>query len=197
MFSAQTDTQLWDAFRTGDRLAFEAIYDRYVQVLYNYGCKLSSDGSLVQDLIQDLFIEIWNSRDRLGPTDSIKFYLFRSLRRKIARAAQKADQHDPLDAALPDHFGLCTDPEAELMDEQSAVQRKTQLERALGQLTRRQKEAIYLRFYQGLSYEEVAEVMALEMKSTYNLVSRTLEILRAHLKRSPLTTLALLTNLLG
>ena len=197
MFLTQTDTQLWDAFRTGDRLAFETIYDRYVQVLYSYGYKLSADGPLVQDLIQDLFIDIWNSRERLGPTDSIKFYLFRSLRRKLARAAQKAGQYDPLDDGQADYFGLSLDPESELIEDQSAVVRKAQLERALGQLTRRQKEAIYLRFYQGLSYEEVADVMALEMKSTYNLVSRTLEILRVHLKKTSLTALALLANLLG
>ncbi len=50
---------IWDKFKSGDQKAFEIIYNEYVDVLYAYGSKMTSDKSLVEDSIQDLFIDIY------------------------------------------------------------------------------------------------------------------------------------------
>ncbi len=61
------------------------LYKSHIEILYRYGHKLTTDTQLVEDSIQDMFIELWNSRKRLSDTDSIKYYLFRILRRKITQ----------------------------------------------------------------------------------------------------------------
>ncbi len=67
----------------GSRAAYTHIYVTYAPVLYNYGYKIAPDRSLIEDCIQDLFEHLLRSRSNLSPTDSIKFYLFKAMRRQI------------------------------------------------------------------------------------------------------------------
>ena len=176
------DGSLWKEFRQGSMEAFSAIYSTHVQALNNYGRKLTTDQKFVEDCIQDLFIEIWKSKENLGDTDSIKYYLLKSLRRKIIRQLP-GTQTLGLDAEENYHFDLSS-PETLIINEQTEAFQVKKLNEALKKLTRRQKEAIYLKFYQGLNFQEVSSVMSLGMKSTYNLISRSVEELRKHISKS-------------
>ncbi|CAG4990915.1 hypothetical protein DYBT9275_00639 [Dyadobacter sp. CECT 9275] len=85
-----TEQQLWGAVRQGDEHAFTVVFERYHGILYNYGSKLTADTALIEDAIQDVFIDIW--RLRAGLTEnisSIKFYLYRALRRRIRVTLEK------------------------------------------------------------------------------------------------------------
>ena len=86
------DLALWKAFKSGDEKAFMTIFDRSTKPMYNYGCKVIGDGELVKDAIQELFIEVWQTRSRLRDTDSIKFYLFKCLRRKLIKLKTKSEK---------------------------------------------------------------------------------------------------------
>ena len=81
--SDQADIFLWDNFRRGGKEAFEALYHLYVDQLYNYGMHIFLDRTVVEDSIQDLFLELWQRRQFLGDTDGLRFYLYKSLKRKI------------------------------------------------------------------------------------------------------------------
>src|SRR5687768_14856374 len=83
--SQREDIFLWDTFRRGGKDAFEALYHQYVDQLYNYGMHIILDRTVVEDSIQDLFLELWQRRQFLGDTDGIRFYLCKSLKRKILR----------------------------------------------------------------------------------------------------------------
>lgn len=93
--SDDSDSELWQKFREGSEDAYASIYEKFSPVLFSYGYRLSQDEDLVKDCIQDLFVNLWLSRRKLGATDSIKFYLFRSLRREIFRQGnnQKSYPH--------------------------------------------------------------------------------------------------------
>ncbi len=89
MLSKSQNTSLWNTFRQGDREAFQRIYELHARELVSYGYRITSNVQLIEDSLHDLFIELWQSRENLSETDSIKFYLFRSLRNKIQRAQQQ------------------------------------------------------------------------------------------------------------
>src|SRR6187402_1381298 len=76
---------LWLQLKSGDRDAFAAIYRLHSISLIAYGIRLCPDRDILKDQIQELFVELWNSRENLSPTDSVKFYLFRALRNKLIR----------------------------------------------------------------------------------------------------------------
>jgi RNA polymerase sigma factor (sigma-70 family) len=114
----------------------------------------------------------------LGATDSAKYYLYKSLRRKIFRQISDANKYLP-EALMEDYnFEMELSVETNLVSSQLMFEQKLFLEKALQNLTKRQSEAIYLRFYENLSYEEVASIMSLELRSVYNLIAKSIDALK-------------------
>lgn len=172
------DIKLWRAFRNSDRDALNEIYRRNIDVLYSYGAKITPDRALVEDSIQEIFITIWEKRHKVKETTSIKFYLFKSLKRRIFRNLKKTqkfgfqyDFSEPLLAAR-----LKAEPTTEQLDELTIKK----IHYSLNQLTNRQKEIVYLRFYAKLEFSEIAEVMELSVKATYKLLARAIQRLRGN-----------------
>ncbi len=176
-----SDTILWDSFRNGDAKAFGSIYHVYVQALYHYGCRLTSDKNLVEDAIQDMFIELWNRRSGLGDTDSIKFYLLKCLRRRLVKMISFVDA---VELTSDYHFEFTDSAEAELVAAQSKEYRMRELYDCLSSLTKREREAIYLKYYQSLSIEEISAMMSLSLKGTYNLLSKSIVALRKRISQT-------------
>ena len=174
------DLQLWLLLKQGDEDAFALLFDKYHTTLYNYGIKLSPGKPyLVEDAIQDLFVTLWQSRERLSDTTSIKYYLFRSLRRQIVRLLGK-------DALLerfeqPDFLSdRRQEPsiEMQLMESESEQYQLKVLRAALLELSPRQLEAIRLHFFEGFDYGSIAQIMEMNEQSVRNLLQRSIYKLR-------------------
>src|SRR5262245_6175402 len=81
----EMELKKWDAMRGGDSEAFAWLYAKYFKLLYNYGRKIGAGEAALQDSIHDLFVDLWRFRDNLSETSSVRFYLYRSLRRRLVR----------------------------------------------------------------------------------------------------------------
>ncbi len=172
-----SDTILWNDFIKGNDDAFKVIYTNHVQSLYRFGCHFTHDEELVKDCIHDVYIELAKYRSGLGSTNNIKLYLFKSLKRKIIKSIDSGGIFSSLDLEhLP--FNYTISAEDEQVEIESEQIRLKQLDKAISNLSPRQKEAIYLKFVSDLSYEELGKVMQLNYQSARNLVFRGLEKLR-------------------
>ncbi|WP_165824077.1 RNA polymerase sigma factor [Pseudochryseolinea flava] len=181
----ERDVITWTSFKSGNKEAFNFIFNSYVKVLYAYGDKITKDKALVQDCIQDLFIDLWRRRESLGETDSIKFYLFKSLRRSLLRKLAGEAKFIKKNVSENDYpFAVEFSVEQQLIQDQFSQERFQHLSNALEKLSNRQREAIYLKFYQKLSSQEIADTMGIDITSCYNLISRAVESLRAGLNPS-------------
>ncbi len=178
------DYQLWQAFKAGSEPAFDHLYEGYFSALYGYGTRLCGDRELVKDCIQTLFVELWHHRAQLANVRSIKYYLYRCLRRKIIRVStQDRRLVRTEDVAESYPFEVAFSHELLLVTDQLNQENQRKLLRAFGLLTQRQKEAVYLRFYENASYEEIAAVMSLkEVKYARTLIYRALDVLRASIR---------------
>lgn len=176
-----SDSLLWQNFKSGDADAFSSIYHTYIQELYHYGSKLTADKSLVEDAIHDLFLELWNKRENLGNTNSIKYYLLKCIRRKIVKVIVL---HDKVEIDEDYDFELSPAFEEVLMQQQLEEDKILKLNDALSSLTKRQQEAVYLKFYQALSIEEISAIMSLSLKATYNLLSKAIVSLRQNMSKT-------------
>jgi RNA polymerase sigma-70 factor (ECF subfamily) len=179
----QTELQLWEALRQSDQQAFAALYDRYFKLLYNYGRKIGGVNAVLEDAIHDLFVDLWRFREKLSPTTSVRFYLYRSLRRKLLRnESRKA--FFTLDDFVIEDVWLTPTPSSEqkLIDEESGHQRIHRLRKLLNDLSPRQYEAMVLRFYDEMDFEEIAAVLNVNEQSARNLVQRGLTQLRQYVK---------------
>jgi RNA polymerase sigma factor (sigma-70 family) len=185
----QFDDKTWRSFKNGDKTAFSVLYRFHVGALLNYGSKISSDRALIEDSIQDLFFELWNSRERVSDPASVKGYLFKALRYKIHRNAKANDFSYSLD-----NMGLLENlvspsHESQLIRFEVESLQMENLRSIIAQLPKRQQEAINLRYYHNFSNEEVAEIMGVNYQSACNFIFLALRKLKANLKVSVTTIL--------
>lgn len=190
------EEQLWKSFKDGDLLAYERIYNLYYQDLYLYGLKLCSSQDLVRDSIQALFVAIWDRKEHLDEVRSIKAYLLASLRRKILK---KLRENRSINSSFPIQDEIMNTVQISI--EESIIQSELEefqikaLQEALECLPERQKEILFLKYYNGMSYEEIEEILSINYQSIRNHIYRALQKLRAHLKDeipTPLISLLIL-----
>lgn len=172
-----SDTELWDLFLKGDKKAFAYIYQKQYRLLLAYGIKLCDDPELVRDCIQDLFVKLHTNRKNLSPTLNINIYLICALKHRLFKELSNSMRMETIEEFL---FDLAVDEEFmdRFTDNDEEWMQKKKLQKAIEQLSSRQKEAIYLRFIRDLSYEEIGEVLGINYQSSKNLISRTLVKLR-------------------
>jgi RNA polymerase sigma factor (sigma-70 family) len=177
-----SNLEVWQAFTKGDKNAFAFIYEKFSDELYSYGMKIKTNSNLIQDCMHDLFVDLWRQRANLKPTNNIKFYLFRALRRRITYAIERerklyseTSEENVQDIIISLPF------ESEMINEQFLEDRKNKLLRALSKLSERQKEAIELIFFQKMSYEEVSEIMSINVRSVYTLTWKAISSMKKRL----------------
>lgn len=177
------DTAVWENFKQGNELAFTILYKRHVQRLYNYGMHTCRDKELVLDCIQELFARLWDRRETVSSAGSVTFYLIKSFRRLLL---SKILARKKLTTLLSGNsfavFEFMPSVEDSIIDGESKRHRAENLQKCLKSLSRRQREAIFLRFFSELSYHEVAVIMELRVDSVYNLISKAIDILRRKLR---------------
>lgn len=175
-----TEYALWLQFKNGDLKAFSFIYESYIGVLFNYGRHIVHDDSLVKDAIQDLFTDLWRNRENLSPTTSVKYYLFRSLRRRIHLATKQNNLFASLDEITFAVPGSHTYEENIIEDELKKEQIDI-LRLAIRKLPERQNEVIRLYFFDGFDFEEIAGILQVNEQSARNLFYRSINKLKQHL----------------
>ena len=174
-YSSSNDSRVWNAFKQGCEDAFADMYQKHSSMLFSYGLHIARDQDLVKDCIQNLFIDLWDSRENLGDTNSIKYYLFKCLKRRIVAELFANKKYKCIEELTEDyHFEIAFSHEFSLVAEQASKEENENLIRAINKLTKRQKEAIYLLYYSNLSHQEVASLMSIKVTAVYNLVYHAL-----------------------
>ncbi|WP_133464780.1 RNA polymerase sigma factor [Sunxiuqinia elliptica] len=170
---------LWQRFKEGDDQALSSLFEKYANDLYSYGMKIANEEDLVKDCVQEVFIQLINKRQTLSISSQIHVFPFKILRNKLFEELRTANRKNAILYALKEQESEFEDNiESSLIDieQKEAIQKR--IESALSQLSKRQQEAIYLRYSEGLSYDEVAELMDLDKASARTLVYRALKTIR-------------------
>lgn len=183
--AANKEDLLWQKLLEGRRKALDDLFRLYYGPLLNYGIKLVADRELVKDAIQKLFLKLWNKRQSLSRPRSIKSYLYVSMRRILLgkvekRKSRKRRNKSYLESKPSVSFAV---EEAIVAGEHQIEQRKV-LAKAVAKLSPRQKEALYLRFYDGLTNKEVADVMDIAHQSVRNHISEAIQKLKFYIPDS-------------
>ena len=174
---------LWRQFKSGREEALVYLYRTYVNVLYNYGCQFTNQKETVRDAVQEFFIELIRNRQNLSDTSSIKFYLFRSFRRKLVRVLKKENKFAKEELTEKPGFQISHNPEMRYIKDQLDVEQKKLLKEKFSCLPEKQREALLLYYYEGLSYEEIAKLFEMtRVKSARVLIYRAIDNLASELK---------------
>ena len=172
--------------REGDDAAFASLMREHYNALYRYGQHFTQDEALLADCIQDVFADLWQNRHKLSSIEHPRQYLLTALKRRVIRLMDRTRKSA---AAPSEPFTLEFSVEDLIVEKQLAEQNALRLRQVLEQLPARQKEVIYLIYYQQLDPSQVAELMNIHRQSVYNLLSETIRKIRDFWLESATSTL--------
>ncbi|NJN34764.1 MAG: sigma-70 family RNA polymerase sigma factor [Saprospiraceae bacterium] len=181
------DKLLWQALRSDDEAALNHLFSDYYNQLFKTGLKLGASTYHIEDAIQLIFIDLWKYRHTLSAIDSFEAYLKSSLKKRLERQAQ----NEPLgacndsegyvnrlnagfalrgvDGSVEKELSVDSYEEILILQEMDS-EKKAQIKSVLECLTPRQKEIVLLKYFEELSYNEIAERTALQTDSIYKIV---------------------------
>lgn len=181
--SSLNKEEAWEKFVKGEEAAFGKVFKAYYKEMYGYGLKICDEPELVKDCIQDLFRIIWKRRSNLDHINSPNVYLFVSLRRKVLKKSTSDKKKDVDLNEVDDSDVMYFGKEELIIQNEAKIKKKEKLQEALNQLSSRKKEVIYLRFYNGMSYGEIEQILSINRQSVRNHVYRAMETLRSLLDK--------------
>ena len=170
------DELLWSGVKKGDRQAFQNLYVAYAEILYNYGMKICPDSEQVKDAIQTVFVRLWEKRSQIEIRSSLKFYMFTILRRDLIHKIQRDRDYTARSPKVAFELSI----EDKIISDEANEQRKQELQMAISTLSPRQREILFLRFYEDLTYEEISSLMSISTNSLYKLYSSSLARLKKY-----------------
>lgn len=178
----EDESLLWQKFKTGDKDAYAYFYSQYAAFLFRYGCKILSDREVLKDCLHDLFAELWRTKENLGNPSSVKNYLVKSFRNKLVRELDKQSKFVSTEEILNEQeLGEVDSHELGLIDSQTKSSKEQQLIKALRKLSNRQKEIIFLMYYNNLTAVEVAAIMSVSVRTIYNTTFNAIQSLRSEM----------------
>lgn len=173
-----TESKVWQNFLSGDSDAYSVIYNMFIKELYTYAMCFTKDRTLAEDAIHDVFVKIYQDRDKLHHVKSIRQYLYSSVRNRILNLLRKAEMSENFSGLEGLDFAGDFSVERQFEDKEKSALEKAYVKRMFSVLSSRQKELVYYRFVKGLSYEEIGGIMGLTYQSLQNLLQRAFSRLR-------------------
>jgi RNA polymerase sigma factor (sigma-70 family) len=176
------DSVLWTNLKAGDEKSFSLLFEKYYGNLVQYGNSFSPFAEKVQDCVQDVFTDVWVYRQSLNDSVVVKAYLLSSVRKRIARLQERDHIFRKTTSMDSIKFLFDFSIEHQLITDELTAEKVSHLNKLLNDLPARQKEALYLRYYQGLDVEEIADMLQVNYQSANNLLHRALLNLRKEWK---------------
>jgi RNA polymerase sigma-70 factor (ECF subfamily) len=178
------DVRLMLAFRDGDDRAFEALFARWAGRVLRFVERIVGEAGVAEDLVQETFARVWRARSRYQPDARFSTWLFtiagNAARNELRRPFRRAP-HRSVDAEGAEEALALSDGAAPADVQVDARRTGRGLEAAFAALPERQREALWLRAVEGLSYAEVAAALGRSEPSVKALIHRA----RAALVRDP------------
>ena len=168
----------WLLALEGDTRAFHSIHGELFRGLYDYAVKLLQDGQLADDAVQELFVKVWVKRGVIGPLQKVKPYFFTALRRQVLNQLRSRRLREMRIGGLP-RPDIDFSPEEVFVRNEEYLSLQAKIADLLNELPKRQKEVIYLHYFEEMDYTQIAEVMRINYQSVLNLTQKALRKLRS------------------
>ncbi len=179
-----TTEYTWQAFLMGDEDAFTKIYHQYAEALFNFGRKFDVNEQLLDDAVQEVFVDLFLKREtHAGNIKNLKAYLFVALKNNLLKKLDKSRRLPTLglDSFRSLDFKIEYDAQQHMIDLEIEDETTQKLTQAIEQLSKKQKEIIYLKFEEELDYPDIAQVLQISVESARKQIYRAIKSLRQSL----------------
>ncbi|WP_103029504.1 RNA polymerase sigma factor [Salinibacter altiplanensis] len=167
--------------KASDRAAYAELFDTMYDPLFRYARSITASVAAARDVTQDTFVRLWDVRESLSPGQSLKAYLYRIARNRAYNHERNQRTRTAKKDAVRDQTAAQPAPPTRPDAQADADQLEDRLWRWIGELTDRQREALVLTRFDGLSHEEAADVMDISPRTVNNHIVRALKHLRGRI----------------
>lgn len=189
MISGKDLKKEWGEFATQEsQEAFYSIYMHYYHYLSYLGLKKGFDSEQVKDIINDVFLKLWEGRHKLQQVAHFHNYIVTIFLRALFRQDSPAIDATVMTAEVPDWL-LSDSAEEQLIAKEQSAQLYQTINRQLENLPSRQRQMIYQKFFLNLSYAEIATANGVSVNTVYNTIYKTLDKLKASINKELITVL--------
>ncbi len=171
----KSDHDLWNDILEGNIDSLGLLYKRYYIPLFLFGKKVSDRHDLAEDSVQDLFFKIWKKRENLGRTFSTRSYIYAAYRRLLLDKI-KLDSKKSYFNTTENQTQSCV--QELIINNEINSEQISMIKNEIDKLPARQKEIIFLRFFNGLNYQEIAEILNINYQSVRNSIHKALTTIR-------------------
>jgi RNA polymerase sigma-70 factor (family 1) len=175
IYRKQSDQELFGLIKEGDDNAFSEIYKRYWKDMYHNACKILRNEDLAQDIVQEVFISLWNRRTELT-VQHPKSYLQQSTRFAVLKAIRNLKMDEQFNNRLREITTELITDDPLLFKEQQEI-----LHKLLAELPEDCKEVFRMSREEQLTYKQIAEKLAISEKSVERRISKSLKFLRENM----------------
>ena len=173
-----TDKFIWKSLKEGDLKAYSVLFENYYPQLHSYGLKISKNEALTEDTLQDFFVYIYEHRANLSDLETIAPYLFTSYKRFLLKVMKKNEKIKHTDFSTETFVDIQFTAEEIITNQETENFKNKNLSSLLNKLPKRQKEAIYLKYYSGLKATEISEIMGINYQSVVNTLHKAIKSLK-------------------
>lgn len=174
------DSVYWTRLKNGDSEALGHLYERYIDKLFRVAMRLTDNRELAKDALQEVFIQLWQYRQTLGAVNHSQAYLIKILRTTLVKKLSK--EQPTANLVMADTMASGDDNREDILIRMDVDrEQRNRLGHAISCLSNRQLMILKLHFYEGLSYEQIAQRLSMNYQSVNNLAFRTILRLRHHI----------------
>lgn len=172
------DNELLVLLQNDDKSAIKILFEKYHAALCLLAYRFTKDKDTSKDVVQDVFIRIWNNRQSIEITSSLSAYLKRSVVNACLNHIEKEKRHSILGVEV-----LVREPSAATSDRDYSEHELTmQLEKSIERLPVRTRAVFLLIRKEEMTYKEVAETLNISLKAVEKEMMKALRLLREMLK---------------
>jgi RNA polymerase sigma-70 factor (family 1) len=172
-----SDHSLLEQCRLGSEAAFNVLFRRYFNKLYQFSLKLIKDEAVVESLVLDLMLQLWQKSDQLDQSLNIAPYLFTAMKNKVFNHTRKKYlQTVPLEELTNQYPTVSADGELEARELAAVYQSM------VAQLSPQRKKVFQMSREQEMTHKEIATELQLSLNTVENHISASIRFLRQNLK---------------
>jgi len=180
-----TQNEIWNLFiNDGNEEALSSVYAENYDLLFDYGHRFTSNVNIIEDAIQDIFINIIKYRKSIGVVKNIKGYLICTFRRQLFLDLNKQKKIILTELIPEDFFDYFSSPDQETLDKENIEFLHSTINECISNLNPKQREILFLRFEREISYEEIAVILNISVESCYKSIYRTIKTIRCAASRT-------------
>ena len=168
---------IWKLIQQGDQNAFKAAFDKYYDQMCLYANKILNDINLSQDIVSECFIRIWEKRESIEITSSLKYYLVLSVRNTAISHLRKSGNKSEILVSDIIEVDAPYD-EKDILEEEEFIIR---IHQAINKLPEQRRKILELASFNNMSYKEIALTLDISVNTVKTQMARAYRFLKEEL----------------